>query len=69
LNECDGAAAPPAPRRPLRTVPWGREALPSGHDQSRHQHLHPYAIVVISGQFDQVGYAGRIRVRAGDLLA
>ena len=68
MNECDGAATPGAPRSPLRCVPWGREALPSGHDQSRHQHLHPYAIVVISGQFDQVGYAGRIRVRAGDLL-
>jgi AraC-like DNA-binding protein len=49
-------------------VPWGRERLPSGDDRSRHQHLHPYAIVVIAGQFDQVGYAGRIRVSAGDLL-
>jgi AraC-like DNA-binding protein len=69
LNECDRpAAAGASPGPALRTVPWGREVLPSGHDRSRHQHLHPYAIVVIAGQFDQVGYAGRIRVSAGDLL-
>lgn len=35
---------------------------------ARHRHLLPYAIVVIRGQFDQVSYAGRVRVRAGDLL-
>jgi AraC-like DNA-binding protein len=77
LNGCDRAAAPglgpgpapgPAPGPGLRIVPWGRERLPSGDDRSRHQHLHPYAIVVIAGQFDQVGYAGRLRVSAGDLL-
>jgi len=68
LNECDRAASPRGPTPALRTVAWGRESLPAGCDRARHQHLHPYAIVVLSGQFDQVGYAGRLRVSAGDLL-
>ena len=58
LNECD----------PLRTIVAGRELLPAGGDAPRHRHLHPSAIAEITGQFDQVGYAGRVRVAAGELL-
>jgi len=57
LNACD-----------LRTIVVGRERLARGGDLPRHRHLEPYAIVVIRGCFDQVGVAGRVRVRAGDLL-
>jgi AraC-like DNA-binding protein len=34
----------------------------------RHRHLQPYALVVITGAFEQASYAGRVNVRAGDLL-
>jgi AraC-like DNA-binding protein len=54
--------------RALRTVLPGREELPAGYSVGRHRHLQPYAIAIIRGQFDQVSYAGRVRVRAGDLL-
>jgi AraC-like DNA-binding protein len=64
LNGCDRMRAAPT----LKTVAHGREELPAGHCAERHRHLEPYAIVVIRGEFDQVSYAGRVRVRAGDLL-
>jgi AraC-like DNA-binding protein len=54
--------------RTLKTVVPGSEDLAPGHHLERHRHLQPYAIVLIRGTFDQVGYAGRVRVRAGDLL-
>ena len=54
--------------RRLKTIAHGREALRPGHAAPRHRHLAPYAIVVLAGRFDQVGYAGRLRVVAGDLL-
>jgi AraC-like DNA-binding protein len=58
------------PRSPaaLKTIVHGCEDLAPGHHLGRHRHLHPYAIVVIRGRFDQVGYAGRVRVASGDLL-
>lgn len=52
----------------LKTITAGREDLAPGHTVPRHRHLHPYAIVLVDGVFDQVSYAGRIRVRAGDVL-
>src|SRR5882672_2559633 len=52
----------------LKTITAGREDLAPHHDVPRHRHLHPYAIVLIEGQFDQVSYAGRVRVRTGELL-
>jgi AraC-like DNA-binding protein len=58
LNECDR----------LKSIAPGREILATGHDLPRHRHFEPYAIVVVAGAFDQVGYAGRVRVVAGDLL-
>ena len=57
-----------AAARALKTVVHGCEDLAPGHHLERHRHLHAYAIVLIRGCFDQVGYAGRVRVRAGDLL-
>ena len=52
----------------LKTILAGREDLPPHHHVPRHRHLQPYAIVLIDGQFDQVSYAGRVRVAAGELL-
>jgi AraC-like DNA-binding protein len=54
--------------RTLKSIIPGSEDLAPGHDLARHRHLQPYAIVLIRGRFDQVGYAGRVRVHAGDLL-
>jgi AraC-like DNA-binding protein len=52
----------------LKTIIAGREELAPGHCLPRHHHLHPYAILVIRGRFDQASYAGRVRVSAGDLV-
>jgi AraC-like DNA-binding protein len=52
----------------FRNIRPGRETLPPGFDLSRHRHLQPYALAVITGAFEQTSYAGRIIVRAGDLL-
>lgn len=46
----------------------GRERLATGLHKPRHQHLLPYAIVILRGSFDQTSYHGRVRVAAGDLL-
>jgi AraC-like DNA-binding protein len=54
--------------RTLKTIVPGSEDLAPGHNLDRHRHLLPYAIVLIRGRFDQVGYAGRVRVQTGDLL-
>jgi AraC-like DNA-binding protein len=52
----------------LKTIIAGREELAPGHCLARHHHLHPYAILVVRGWFDQDSYAGRVRVSAGDLV-
>jgi AraC-like DNA-binding protein len=52
----------------LKTIAHGLEHLPSGHSLARHRHYLAYAIVILRGAFEQAGYAGRVRVRAGDLL-
>ena len=52
----------------LKTIVPGCEDLAPGHQLERHRHLRAYAIVLMRGCFDQVGYAGRVRVRVGDLL-
>ena len=51
----------------LKSVVAGFDELAPGH-LPRHRHLEPYAIAVLRGCFDQVSYAGRVRVRAGQLL-
>jgi AraC-like DNA-binding protein len=55
-------------QRTPKTIVAGREDLAPGHDLARHRHLHPYAILLIAGRFEQVSYAGRVRVAAGELL-
>jgi AraC-like DNA-binding protein len=57
LNVCD-----------LRTVRAGREELAPGDHRPRHRHLDAYAIVMIRGGFEQISYAGRVRVLAGQLI-
>ena len=52
----------------LRSIIPGCEHLAAGHGAPRHRHLAAYAIVVVRGAFEQDGYAGRLHVRAGDLL-
>jgi AraC-like DNA-binding protein len=52
----------------LKTIIPGCQDIAPGHHLARHRHLQPYAIVLIRGGFDQVGYAGRVRVQTGDLL-
>jgi AraC-like DNA-binding protein len=52
----------------LRSVRYGEECLPAGHDLARHQHFEAYATVVLDGSFEQMGYAGRYVVSPGDVL-
>ncbi|HET9626945.1 MAG TPA: hypothetical protein VFP84_36550, partial [Kofleriaceae bacterium] len=52
----------------LKSITHGCEELAPGHHLARHRHLAPYAIVIVRGGFEQDGYAGRVRVRPGDLL-
>jgi AraC-like DNA-binding protein len=52
----------------LKSITPGCEQLAPGHTVPRHRHLAAYAILVVRGEFEQDGYAGRVRVRAGDLL-
>lgn len=56
-----------SPPSRLRSVRQGVEAIPPG-DLPRHRHLGAYATIVVEGCFEQVNYAGRVIVRAGDLL-
>lgn len=57
----------------MRDVPWRRirygvEQLPPLRHLPRHRHLQAYATLVLGGSFEQVSYAGRLRLQAGDLL-
>jgi AraC-like DNA-binding protein len=56
-----------APQR-LRSIRFGEERLPGGHDLPRHQHFEAYATVVLEGSFEQAGYAGRYVLGPGDIL-
>lgn len=56
------------PSQQLRSVRYGEERLPAGHDLARHQHFEAYATVVLEGSFEQAGYAGRYVVGPGDIL-
>jgi AraC-like DNA-binding protein len=57
-----------APPQKLRSIRYGEEHLPAGHDLARHQHFEAYATVVLEGSFEQVGYGGRYIVGPGDIL-
>lgn len=52
----------------FRRVCAGIERLPPGYAPPRHQHAAAYATVLLHGSFEQSSYAGRMRVRAGDVL-
>lgn len=47
---------------------FGRERLPAEADIPRHRHLASFATVVVSGSIEQVCYAGRMVVRAGEMI-
>jgi AraC-like DNA-binding protein len=55
-------------RQHFRPITLGIETLPRSFSLPRHRHLHAYATVVLAGEFDESGYAGRIRATAGDVL-
>jgi AraC-like DNA-binding protein len=54
------------PRR--RLVRSGVDTIPAGLNLPRHLHRAAYATLVLEGAYDQIGYAGRLRLRAGDLI-
>ena len=55
----------PAPRRRIRA---GFERLPADFSLPRHQHVEAYATVLLRGAYEQVSYAGRLRLEVGDVL-
>ena len=57
-----------SPLSPLRAIRAGVERLPADHDAPRHRHGQAYVTVVFAGAYEQVAYAGRLKVQAGDLL-
>jgi AraC-like DNA-binding protein len=65
LNDCDRGIVR-AMR--FRTTRAGLADIAPGTCLPRHRHLAAYAIVVVHGSFHQVGYAGRLRAIAGDLV-
>ena len=55
--------------RPVtRTIRAGVERIEAGVDVPRHQHLQAYVTVVLSGAYEQLGYAGRLMIHAGDVV-
>jgi len=52
----------------FRSARTGIERLPPGYALPRHQHAEAYATVLLRGAFEQCSYAGRMRIRAGDVL-
>lgn len=46
----------------------GRETLVEHLNMPRHRHLQAYASVVLAGAFEEIGFAGRVRAVAGDVL-
>lgn len=67
---------PPSPSRSAsaacaagwRRIAHGVETLRDVREVPRHRHLDAYATVVLEGAYEQPAYAGRLRVRAGDVL-
>jgi AraC-like DNA-binding protein len=52
----------------FRRITPGIETLPCSFNLPRHRHLRAYATVVLAGSFEESGYLGRLRTRAGDVL-
>jgi AraC-like DNA-binding protein len=51
-----------------RTIKSGVDRIVRSHGMPRHQHAEAYATVVLEGAYEQLAYAGRLRVGAGDVL-
>jgi AraC-like DNA-binding protein len=56
----------PPPAR--RAVSWGVQRIPAGQHLPRHAHAASYVTLVLEGRYEQVGYGGRWRAQAGDVL-
>lgn len=52
----------------FREIRPGFEHLPPGVTRPRHQHFSAYATVILDGGYVQASYAGRVRLKAGDVL-
>jgi AraC-like DNA-binding protein len=61
----DHSTMKPPSRRLVRS---GVDTLPAGHNLPRHLHRIAYATLVLEGAYEQIGYAGRLRLCAGDLV-
>lgn len=46
----------------------GIERLRSSSSMPRHRHLRAFATVILSGIYEEAGYGGRVRAKAGDVL-
>jgi AraC-like DNA-binding protein len=55
-------------RPPLRKIQSGIERINASTCPPRHQHTQAYATVVLEGSYEQMAYAGRLCVQAGDVL-
>jgi len=53
---------------PRRVIRFGPDRLAAGDDRPRHQHAEPYATLVLKGAYEQLAYAGRLRLECGDVL-
>lgn len=51
-----------------RHVHHGMDRVPYTKKLPRHQHLLAYATLVLEGRFEQLSYAGRLCLKAGDVL-
>jgi len=52
----------------LRRVRPGRELIEPRRYVPRHRHFDAYALIALSGSFEQVSYAGRVTARPGCLI-
>lgn len=52
----------------FRHIRFEPESIEPGRGVPRHRHLDAYATIVVEGAYEQAGYAGRLRVAAGDVL-
>jgi AraC-like DNA-binding protein len=56
----------PPPQRQIRFgVP---ESFARSHHVPRHQHTEAYATLVLGGRYEQLAYAGRLRLESGDVV-
>jgi AraC-like DNA-binding protein len=53
---------------PNRLIHFGLDRLPAGLHARRHQHVEAYATIVLKGAYEQLAFAGRLRLEAGDVI-